>query len=1118
MRAASRKVSLRAILSTSLLLLALVPALLVAWLMARGSTQAAEDLAGKILFNVAARVQSGTEVHMGQAHDALNGLFHERMEAVERARALRWLDDPTAFEAMAFALTRQSPDVPSLYFGNKRGEYFGVEDHAQGTLVRIREPQGNARRVYLAARAGDRSRPQPGEIANYEPRTTTWYYDAVQAKGRVFSKVLQVPGKPQLYVTLSQPVYDGDGGVAGVFGVDLYLQQLANLLRTQSISAHGAAFVVDDAGLLVAGSAGDTLFREAGGRSARRSPAESANTVIRQAFAGLQAQRALRSADMVGSGAGLSRLPLQGDSLIMVTQPFGEALGLHWTLVVAAPDSDFTGDIRRAWNVSLLVIAALVLVAALVAFLVARGIARPLRGLSIAAEQLGRGEVPVIDDRTRIAEVRRLSNVLHDSAEQLAGYRERVKADAQALQEANETLEARVERRTAQLEASKEEALAAARAKAAFLATMSHEIRTPLNGVVGMSTLLAETQLDAEQRDYLQTIRLSSDQLLAVINDVLDFSKIESGKLDLELEPISVRGAVEEACDIAAPRAREKGVELIIDVADESGGDSEHAVPAAIKGDVTRLRQVLINLINNAVKVTPAGEVAVHVRQLEADDGRGNRVLEFRVSDTGIGIPPERAASLFEAFTQVDASTTRKYGGTGLGLAICKRLVELMGGTIGVESEVGKGSTFWFTVAAPATELAQGLDLHDAGLLGGKRVLVVDDHATNVRILTRQLQLWGVEVASADSGALALDRIAKAPRAPDIVITDMHMPEMDGVALARAIKARPESREVPIVLLSSGFMPAADESAQLFAARLLKPARQTQLFETLVRCVGPQAAAARPVALPVDTRKHVTVLVADDNAVNLKVACAMLAKLGYDILTATDGREAVEAVAHAAANGAKIGAILMDVNMPEVDGLQATRQIQSAWGEDSPPIIALTAAASAEDRQRCEEAGMDDYLTKPLHVAALAQALERWIAFPAAQAEAAHKDAAPACAPSVAAPEAPLMDFSRLEEFKEFDDAEQSMTREVIGLFLADTPPRLEAMRGAFAAGDAPALSRAAHALKGGASNIGAKAVQQHADALEAATREAMPDDAAQRVEKLGQLCEETRAVLEAWL
>jgi signal transduction histidine kinase/CheY-like chemotaxis protein/HPt (histidine-containing phosphotransfer) domain-containing protein len=698
--------------------------------------------------------------------------------------------------------------------------------------------------------------------------------------------------------------------------------------------------------------------------------------------------------------------------------------------------------------------------------------------------------------------------VLHDSAEQLQAYRRQVEADALALQEANETLEARVEKRTAELAASREEALAAARAKAAFLATMSHEIRTPLNGVVGMSTLLAETPLNPEQRDYLETVRLSSDQLLAVINDILDFSKIESGKLELEVEPVSVRGAVEEACDIAAPRAREKGLELIIDIADHG----DEAVPAAIQGDITRLRQVVINLVNNAVKFTSAGEVAVHVRQRSADDGQGRAVLEFRVTDTGIGIPSERKASLFEAFTQVDASTTRKYGGTGLGLAICKRLVELMGGDIGVESEPGRGSTFWFTVAAPTTELAPSFSPADAHRLSGVRVLVVDDHATNVRVLTRQLQLWGMEVTAAESGPLALEWLRQADRPPRLVVTDMHMPDMDGVEFAQTVKREAGWRDIPIVLLSSGFMPPAEDSARLFSARLLKPARQNQLFETILRCVAADAAvASQRGSVGPDTKKDFTILVADDNAVNLKVACAILLKLGYDVRTATDGREAVEAIAYGTAQDDPIHAVLMDVNMPDVDGLQATRQIQAAWGRRAPPIIAVTAAASAEDRVRCEEAGMDDYLTKPLQVAALAQALEKWLGIAG--------DARPgAPAADTPPPAASLMDFSRLQEFREFDDEELTMTREVIALFRNDTPARLASLQAALAGSDAQLLSAAAHALKGSAGNVGASALHEAAGELERLARDGWPADAGERVAQLERLWEGTREAIEGWV
>jgi signal transduction histidine kinase/CheY-like chemotaxis protein/HPt (histidine-containing phosphotransfer) domain-containing protein len=1101
-----RLFSLRRILAASLVLLATVPALLVAWMLGRAGNDAAETLAGQVLTEVAALVQAGTENHLQQAQDALDTLVAERTSQAETERARAWLRAPLRFEPIAFAVIRNSQDVTALHIANLRGEYFGAEPTADGVRITTRAGSGQGRQAWLTREPGDRSRPLPGEVGSWEPRTTVWYGAAMQAKGRVFSPVQVSMDRRQLMMNLSQPVFDPDGGAAGVFATDLYLKRLADVLRTQRISSRGGAFIVDETGALVASSAGDALFDVQQGRAVRRNPASSANPVIRASYAALEALRAERREDSVAVDTRLRRLPMDNDALLMIQRPFGEAQGLRWTLVVAAPESDFTGSISRAWKQAAIGGAALIALGTLIAFLLARGLGRRLGGLSLAAEQLGRGEVPQIDDRTRIREVRRLSQVLHDSAEQLQSYRQQVEANAAALKEANETLEARVERRTAELAASREEALAAARAKAAFLATMSHEIRTPLNGVVGMGTLLAETPLNPEQRDYLQTIRLSSDQLLAVINDILDFSKIESGKLELESEPLSLRAAVEEACDIAAPRAREKGLELIIDVP-ESG---EHAVPAAVKSDITRLRQVLINLINNAVKFTATGEVAVHVRQLAADDGQGRAVLEFRVTDTGIGIPPERVNSLFEAFTQVDASTTRKYGGTGLGLAICKRLVEMMGGQIGVESTPGRGSTFWFTVAAPRTELAPAINLADAGRLKSMRVLVVDDHATNVRVLTRQLQLWGIEVESADSGPAALRWLTKAgDRLPDVIVTDMHMPEMDGVAFARAVKQEPAWARIPIVLLSSGFMPASDESAPLFQARLLKPARQSQLFDTLLRSVSGDGTAQDAVGTAAAARKHATVLVADDNAVNLKVALAMLVKLGYEVRTAADGREAVEAVAHARARGERIDAILMDVNMPEVDGLEATRQIHAAWGDGSPPIIAVTAAASAEDRARCEAAGMDDYLTKPLQVAALAQALEKWIGGAAAA------QPQPAAAPAVAPPpDVPVMDFSRLDEFKEFDDEELTMTREVVGLFLDDTPGRLAAIDQAVAAGDAAQLATAAHALKGSAGNVGARALHVAAGELESLARAGWPADAPQRATLLRDLWEKTRLAL----
>jgi signal transduction histidine kinase/DNA-binding response OmpR family regulator len=505
-------------------------------------------------------------------------------------------------------------------------------------------------------------------------------------------------------------------------------------------------------------------------------------------------------------------------------------------------------------------------------------------------------------------------------------------------------------------------ARAAELAKSEFLAIMSHEIRTPMNGVIGMTSILADTELTEMQRDCVSTINTSGESLMTVINDILDYSKIESGRMELENRLFNIQTCVEEALDLFSAQIRIKHLEAVYLVAPE--------VPSHFMGDAMRLRQILVNLIGNAIKFTSEGEIAIHV-ECKGQEEKGCQLV-FRVTDTGIGISREGIEKLFKAFQQGDTSTTRRYGGTGLGLVISKRLAQYMGGTIWVESEPGSGSSFFFSVTLKASEAA--VPAHQSSLPGVLRshtALIVDDNATNRCILEIRCKNWGMTPTSTSSGAEALKKIAKQNF--DVVLIDFQMPEMDGLSLARAIHRQTPT---PLILLSSSGKLIAGEDAHLFRIQIPKPIRHSSLFNALLTILGP--ATKQP--LKSDDKKFdhtmaaahpLRILLAEDNSVNQQVALLMLSRLGYRADLATDGRRALESLGQA-----EYDLILMDVQMPNMNGIDAARIIRENLGANCPAIFALTAEALEGDKQRFLDLGFDGYLSKPLQTQTLQDALK----------------------------------------------------------------------------------------------------------------------------------------------
>ena len=1027
----------------------------------------------------ASAMRQGSHVAREQVEGVFAQIDRVANDAREWGRNRNYnLDDVWQFNHLFIPFLSRRPRIASLMVAEDSGRELTLLKPPDGAWQnRITDPrQGERRQQWLQWRDFNTLRAEEWRDSDYDPRSRPWYRGAMALEredGLHWTDPYLFFSTRDPGITAAVRWRDPVNLHDYVAALDLKLLDLSRFTRELTISPNSRVAVILPDGRLLG------LPRHPGARDDADLKGGMLKTAAELGFSYLaKGIEHWRQAGMPSDRVHF--YSVDGKTWVSYFLPV-DLRNQKLFIVIMAPRSDFIPLSPRDSLVFVVLFAGTLLLAFLMSARFARRVAQPLEILAADSEQIGRLE---LEQPVALPPSWREVDILAAAQDHM---RQMLLANRRALEQANAELERKVAERTHELAEEKQKAEEATRAKSMFLANMSHEIRTPMNAVIGMAYLAQKTGLTPRQRDYVQKIHDAGTSLLGIINDILDFSKIEAGKLDLEQTDFRFDDVLNNVSTMVSQKAHDKGLELLFDIPAD--------IPRRLVGDPLRLGQILINLINNAVKFTEQGQITVHAQVLERTASKVK--LQFAVRDTGIGLSPAQCQRMFQAFTQADGSTTRKHGGTGLGLAICKRLAELMGGTIWVESTPGAGSTFgvglWFGLGDEQETRRPVLPAE----LNGLRALVVDDNAAARDILSEALESVSLRVEAVASGREAVAEVKVADGSDDpyqIVFMDWKMTGMDGIAATRLLKYDATLKVPPRVVMVTAFgreeVRAHAESAGVDGF-LVKPISRSLLLDTLVGLFPPAEGEVRDQyeaqhEETVARLDGVHVLLAEDNEVNQQIVVELLESAGARVAVAPNGREAIARL-HAGLDSEPFDLVLMDLQMPEMDGYEATRQIRADARFQGLPIIAMTAHAMVEERQHCLDAGMNDHVAKPIDPDALFHTLRRWLkpGFEATAVGQPATGAPPGAEPAL--PAIPGLDtVSGLRRVA----GNRKLYRDLLDQYVvgqADAPARIQA---ALAAGDRAAAERLAHTLKGVSGNIGATVIEPLAAELEQALRQ----------------------------